>query len=179
MKLVVFGASGSGTTTLASTLASELGWTHLDADDFYWAKTEIPFERKNSVEERQVALKEAFLASENVIVSGSLVSWSNYWLTAFDLAVFLWIPPAIRMERLGNREYERYGEQLYQEETIRQKSKAFLAWAAKYDDINFEGRNIVLHEAWSKQLSCDVLELKGDLSNEKRKEIVVQKIALL
>ncbi len=34
VRLHIFGASGSGTTTLARALAKRCGWLHLDTDDF-------------------------------------------------------------------------------------------------------------------------------------------------
>jgi len=36
--IIVFGASGSGTTTLAKELARVLNFAHFDADDYYWQK---------------------------------------------------------------------------------------------------------------------------------------------
>jgi adenylate kinase family enzyme len=34
--LHILGASGSGTTTLASSLSKELQYTHFDSDDYFW-----------------------------------------------------------------------------------------------------------------------------------------------
>ena len=36
VKIHIFGASGSGTTTLAKALCDEICWTHLDTDDYFW-----------------------------------------------------------------------------------------------------------------------------------------------
>ncbi|MHA7100725.1 AAA family ATPase [Roseivirga pacifica] len=178
MKIVIFGGSGTGTTTLSKTLAQKLNWTHLDADDFYWKRTAIPFQEKLPQEQRIARLKKAFLKSENTIISGSLVSWGAYWQTAFDLAVFLKLPHEVRMERLKNRELERYGEQLEYNPVFKAKSEKFLAWASKYDNPNFDGRNIALHTAWAKSLNCECIEI-GDLSNEDRMNMVLEKIKTL
>ena len=79
------GASGTGTTTLASAIASKNGYTHLDADEFYWEKTEQPYTVKVEPEVRRSNLKNEFENHEEVIASGSLVSWGNFWLTTFNL----------------------------------------------------------------------------------------------
>ena len=42
----IFGASGSGTTTLAEKISRELGYFHLDTDDYFWLPTDPPFCRK-------------------------------------------------------------------------------------------------------------------------------------
>ena len=36
----IFGASGSGTTTLAEKTSRELGYFHLDTDDYFWLPTD-------------------------------------------------------------------------------------------------------------------------------------------
>ena len=40
MKILIFGASGSGTTTLGKEIEKITDFTHLDVDDYYWKKTE-------------------------------------------------------------------------------------------------------------------------------------------
>ncbi len=179
MKTIIFGASGSGTTTLASSLSEMLKWIHLDADDYYWAKTKIPFQVKLPQKVRNQNLRKDFELAENVIVSGSLVSWDAYWTGAFDLGVFLTLPPNIRMERLINRETERYGERLKSDIEIKKKSQAFLKWAERYDDKSFDGRSIVQHKEWIKLLKCKTIEIEGDLSNDERMKIVIDQIQKL
>ncbi|MEM7657279.1 MAG: AAA family ATPase [Bacteroidota bacterium] len=166
--LLIFGAAGSGTTTLAHSLAERLQWTHLDADAYYWEATPIPFQQKVPKAIRQQRLIADVEQHTPVVVSGSLATWGEYWQTAFDLAVFLQLPSELRMVRLRQREIARYGDSLKTHPERQAISDAFLTWAAQYDDPNFEGRSIRQHQDWMKQLSCEVLNLKGDLSNEER-----------
>lgn len=39
MKVLLFGASGAGTTTLAQKISENNSIKHLDVDDYYWQKT--------------------------------------------------------------------------------------------------------------------------------------------
>ncbi|WP_196894335.1 AAA family ATPase [Aureivirga marina] len=176
MKIIIFGASGSGTTTLGKSLAEKLGWNHLDADDYYWKKTNPPFQEKETFEERNQKLLKDFLKSENVIISGSLVTWNSYWQTAFDLAIFLKIPQEIRLERLRKREEKMYGEKWKQDVQAQEKFNKFLEWAAKYDDENFDGRSITQHKNWLKTLNCITLEIDGDFTNKERIEKVIARM---
>ena len=41
--IYLYGPSGAGTTTLGRALAGELGWTHMDSDDYYWEPTDPPY----------------------------------------------------------------------------------------------------------------------------------------
>ena len=172
MRIHIFGASGSGTTTLANALEQELDYKHLDADDYYWKKTDPPFQEKVPLLDRSTSLMSAIDQYENTVVSGSLVSWGEHWKDVFDLAVFLLIPPEIRIERLIKREVERYGERLKTDPELIETSRAFIQWAKKYDDPCFEGRSITQHNKWIESLKCKVLEIKGDTSVNTRVEQV-------
>ncbi|MDN5202388.1 AAA family ATPase [Fulvivirgaceae bacterium BMA10] len=176
MKIHIFGASGSGTTTLGRRLAQQINYKHLDADDYYWEKTDPPFQDKMPLDLRNEHIIRDFELNPFVIISGSMVSWGKQWESAFDLAVFLYIPHKIRMERLRKREMERYGDSLQKEEDALANSKAFLDWAAKYDDETFEGRSIGQHKAWIKRLECPVLKIEGDTTVDERVNLVVREI---
>ena len=108
MKLLLIGASGSGTTTLGKALSEVTSFPHLDVDDYYWKPTNSPYQIKLELGERIQNLLTDFEKHENAIVSGSLISWGTYWQTAFDLVVFVTLDKEIRMQRLQQREVERY-----------------------------------------------------------------------
>ncbi len=173
MKIHIFGASGSGTTTLGKALQQKLGYRHLDADNYYWEKTAPPFQIKIPIEKRNQLITKDFLAQENCIISGSMVSWGVEWASAFDLYVFLYLPPAIRMQRLKDREIERYGAALKTNEKFRADSKAFLEWASQYDDGTFQGRSLGIHLDWIQVLEGKVLKIEGDTTVEDRVERIV------
>ena len=179
MKIIIFGASGSGTTTLAKAITKRLDWTHLDADEYYWESTQPPFQIKTPKEIRNKKLQADFNNSNKAIISGSLVSWGEYWHSAFNLGVFLIIPKKIRMERLLNREREIYGNELNTNKAIQAKSKAFLEWAEQYDDPTFEGRSIRKHQKWVKSLTCEVIKIEGDTTVEQRVNSVIDQIKRL
>jgi len=55
MKILIFGASGSGTTTIGKALVEILDCIHLDGDDYYWEQTTPPFQVKISSAQRNAA----------------------------------------------------------------------------------------------------------------------------
>lgn len=173
-KVLIFGGSASGTTTLGSALADLWGGRHLDADEYYWEKTDPPFQFKVDKEEREAALWQDFSGEDLVVVSGSLVSWQPRWQSAFDLAVLLYLPPEIRLQRLLAREHERYGANLETDDAIKARSKAFIEWARQYDDPEFDGRSWVKHQIWLQSLSCQTLVLEGNLTVKERLSAVLQ-----
>ncbi len=45
MRMFVTGASGSGATTLARHFSAQMGWYHVDADDYYWLLKTPPYQK--------------------------------------------------------------------------------------------------------------------------------------
>jgi adenylate kinase family enzyme len=178
MKILIFGASGSGTTTLGNQIAQKTDFIHLDVDAYYWKQTNPPFQEKIPLLERNENLRNDFNKYKNVVVTGSLVSWGKEWESAFDLAVFILLDNTIRMERLKKREIERYGNQLQTNQEIKKTSEAFLEWANQYENPNFDGRSLKIHINWIESLTCKVLKLNGKNSLDNNLEIILSEIKL-
>lgn len=176
MKILIFGASGSGTTTLGKELQKRTGYIHLDVDNYYWKPTNPPFQEKTPLAERNKTLTKDFKKFENTIISGSMVSWGEYWQTAFDMAVFIYLNPIVRIERLKKREFERYGNKLLTDKIAQQNSKEFMDWAKKYDDQNYSGRSLAVHNQWIKLLNCPIIQIDGETSLNSKTEKVLAKL---
>tara|TARA_R100001369_G_scaffold2099_2_gene6642 strand:- start:673 stop:1230 length:558 start_codon:yes stop_codon:yes gene_type:complete len=176
MKILIFGASGSGTTTLGKEIEKKTDFKHLDVDDYYWKKTEPPFQEKLSLKKRNDNLKVEFKKFENVIVSGSMVSWGKEWEKSFDLAIFIHLNNNDRIKRLENRETERYGEKLLTDKKTQNDSKAFLEWANEYENPDFNGRSLKVHNDWIELLKCNVLRIDGGMELKEKTEKVLTEI---
>jgi len=178
MKILIFGASGSGTTTLGKEIEKRTTFVHLDIDDYYWEKTTPPFQEKIPLKQRNQNLKTDFEKHENAIISGSMVSWGKEWQSSFDLALFITLNNSERMERLKKREVERYGEKLLTDKNIQQNSNAFLEWANQYENPIFDGRSLKIHMNWLKLLNCKVLNIKGEVALQNKTEHVLREIKI-
>ena len=103
-------------------------------------------------------------------------SWGEQWKSACDLYVFLTLDPKIRMQRIIDRENDRYGDDLKTDSVVRQTSKDFLQWCRGYDDPNFWSQCASRHENWINELKGEVLRLDGDLTLEERLQLVMGKV---
>jgi len=170
------GASCAGATTLGKALADHLGYACFDTDDYFWMPSAIPYTVRREPAERNTMLKNDLFKKDNAIVSGSLVSWGEEWLTIFDLVVFLYVPHQIRMDRLHKREVERYGDAIFTDPKRIKLYKDFTNWATGYDDNTTNGRNLGVHLNWLSKLNCTVLKIEGDTTVAERLSITVAKM---
>jgi len=176
MKLHILGASGSGVTTLGNTLRSQLGIPYFDSDEYFWIKTEPPFIQRRIPEERNNLIIND-LKVDNWILGGSVINWGKNIFPKFDLIVFLYIPQGLRIERLKNREYKRYGDLIYTNPDRARQFNNFILWASDYDENSgIANRTLKAHRNWLKGQSSPVLELVGDFSTQGRINQIIEKL---
>ena len=157
----IFGASGSGTSTLGRKICKELGFTFMDTDDYFWLPTDPMFTAKRPREERIKLMKEDIEKAENVVISGSLCDWGDVLIPYFTLAVRIEMEQAVRIERLKKREQEHFGERLLKGGDMYEQHIAFIEWAKSYDSGGLEIRSKAKHDEWQKLLSCEIILLDG------------------
>ena len=174
MKLHIFGASGSGVTTLGQTLSEELQINYFDSDDYFWVQSEPPFTNRREATERNELILQSLNKSNDWILGGSVIHWSENLFPAFDLIVFLWIPPNIRIERLRNREFERYGNAILKDPVRAEQFNKFIEWAMDYDyNSGIANRTLQAHEDWLKKTKSPVLRISGDFTTEHGTKLVM------
>ncbi|MBX3034901.1 MAG: AAA family ATPase [Bdellovibrionaceae bacterium] len=174
-RIHIFGASGSGTTTLGKQLSQKLNARHFDSNDYYWKKTNPPFIEKNPIPERHRLLLEDMGGLEGLVLSGSMHSWSDPFLPLFDLVVFLYVPAEVRIERLRRRERERYGSRILPGGDMHQAHLEFIEWARQYDQGEMSGRSKKLHEEWMARLSCPILRIENEIAIESAVKLVLER----
>ena len=172
----IFGASGSGTSTLGRAVADRVGLRFLDTDDYYWLPAEPMYTLKRPIPERLALMVRDLDECSDAVLSGSLAGWGDPLIPRFTLAVRLDTPTPVRMERLRQREYARYGARVLPGGDMYDQSQAFLDWAARYDDGVPPLRSRALHDLWQQQLPCPVLTLDGTLPVEELVQAVMKKL---
>ena len=157
----IFGASGSGTTTLAREISDRLGYFHMDTDDYFWLPTDPMFTTKREKSERLALMKKDIEALEKIVISGSLCDWGDALIPYFDLAIRVITDTETRLERLKAREYRRFGERIRAGGDMYEEHIKFLKWASEYDTGDITMRSKAKHDEWQKLLSCPVITTDG------------------
>lgn len=164
-RIHILGASGSGTSTLGMALSASKNYKFLDTDDYFW-KTK--YSEINKVEDRVTLIQREIHNCTDWILSGSLCGWGNGFMQHFDLVIFVYLPQEIRMNRLKEREREKYGKDILPGGSRHMEYRAFTEWAGKYDSGGTEIRSKFTHEEWLKTLKCPILRFDGDFSVEQK-----------
>ncbi|PKH40470.1 Adenylate kinase [Nocardioides alpinus] len=168
-RLHVVGASGSGTTTLARTLASYWSVPHADADDYFWVPSDPPYVAKRAEAERTALMQQVFVPREAWVLSGSMMGWGAEVVAACDAVVFLTLDPDERMRRLHAREVLRQEGQTFDPVAWEE----FLTWARGYDDPQFAGRTLRAHQEWLAGVGRPVLTLDSAAGPEALRDAVL------
>ncbi len=157
----IFGASGSGTSTLGRKICEELGYQFMDTDDYFWLPTDPKYTKKRPVNERLALMKKDIAESNHVVVSGSLTDWGDELIPLFTLAIRLETDASVRISRLKEREKAAFGDRIEAGGDMYQTHLDFIEWAKAYDSGGVEMRSKAKHDKWQKLLNCKLLVLDG------------------
>jgi adenylate kinase family enzyme len=166
----IFGASGSGCTSLGTKLAETLKYSYFDIDNYIYSGGMKKRNRllRNSLLDKDLRLTPSW------VLSGALCGWGNFAINFFDLVIFLYIPQKIRMERLKIREktnWEKLGKSIENNKIY----ENFIKWAEGYETRGIDSISLAFHEKWLTELSCPVLRLEGVNTLEENLEIILKK----
>jgi adenylate kinase family enzyme len=174
MHINIFGASGSGVTTLGQALSKKLDYAYFDSDHYFWFPSDLPFTERRPPEERNALINREMAGNESWILGGSVINWNNNW--QFDLSVFLYIPQEVRLQRLKDRELERYGDIIYTDRERNRLYNEFIEWAQGYDELITNSRSLHSHKNWMNKLETPLLVIEGDTTVEERVGMILNKV---
>lgn len=175
-RINLLGASGTGKTTLGKALADELGYAHFDSDAYFHLPTDPPFQQQRDPDARTRMLLADLPDDGRWVLSGSVISWTPHPELAFDLIVFLYLPPDVRLERLRQRERERYGTRLDAGGDMHEDHQAFMTWSSGYDEGKVALNNLKIHRDWLERQIVPVLELNQPMTTTEQIERIVARM---
>ena len=157
----IYGAAGSGTSSLAEAMARRFGYFHMDTDDYVWLPTDPLFTHKRPPEERITLMEKDILAHDRVVIAGSLCDWGDYLIRYFNFAVRVETDVDLRIKRLEERQRRRFGSRIDPDGDMHDLHLGFIAWARAYDTGDISIRSIKRHDEWQKLLVCDRITVDG------------------
>ena len=158
--IMIIGPSASGKTTLGKKVAEVLGFPYFDVDDFIWRfDTPELYTVMYSREEKISRLQDAIAPYEHFVMAGSMSSFHQAFDDSFEMMVFLYVDPDIRVQRANERAIQRFGDRVLKGGDMYESNQDFLRKIRRYETDG--SPNLTEQKAWMESLSCKKLELDG------------------
>ncbi len=169
--ILVCGLNGAGKSTMAKALAHEIGYRFVDMEDVYYSKEDnpdYPYEKPRSYEKSVALLLDIFEKENNVVLASVTGNFGKEVMEQINCAVYIEVPKDIRIKRVYERSYERFGEKIREGREYYKQVKAFHEFVLSRDE------NLV--ENWLSTLSCPVLKVDGTLPVQENVKLLAEKL---
>ena len=125
--ILLCGLNGAGKSTLGKALAEKLGFYFLDHEDLYFSKIEPknPYAFPLTKPEAKKRLLREIAAHENIVVTAVNGDFGDDVLPYFKFTVLLDTPKAIRMQRIRERSFRKFGRRMLPGGDLHEQERRF------------------------------------------------------
>lgn len=163
--ICVCGLNGSGKTTLGAALAEKLGYKHMDVEDYYFTRADNPYASARTRDEVEVLLLEDIKQNQCFVFSAVNGNMNEEINSYYDLVVYLEVPLELRMKRIRQRAFDKFGDRVLPGGDMHEQEENFFAFAEK--------RSPEKIEEWLQTLTCRVVKLDGSKPIEDNIKVLI------
>ncbi|MBR2744604.1 MAG: AAA family ATPase [Clostridia bacterium] len=138
--IYIYGASGAGSTTLGENISKKSNGDFYDTDIYFWKHYENHQQR---MDEMICDIKKC--KKDLIIITGSFWNWKcdyKWLIDHIDYYIRVMLDPEIRMQRLEQREKDRYGSRIEIGGDLYEINKKRMEWAREYDNGGLDMRSL-------------------------------------
>ena len=168
--IIICGLNGAGKSTLGKELAKELNLYFIDSEDLYFPKTDdnyIYASPRTHEEAGQLLLCE-IKEHKSFVFAAVKGDYGENVLQMYKYAVLVEAPKAVRMQRVRDRSFQKFGDRMLPGGDLYDNEEKF------FDIVRSRVENTV--EEWIQKLSCPVIRVDGTKSVEKNIELIIEKM---
>jgi len=168
--IIVCGLNGSGKSTLGKALADALGFHFIDIEDLFFPKSSLDYLYANprSRDEVERMLLTEVKTFENFVFAAVKGDYGAEILSLFTYAVLISIPKEIRMKRVRERSYLKFGKRMLPGGDLYDREEAFFNMVAS--------RTEQYVEDWVNSLQCDIIRVGGTKHVAENLPIIIKRI---
>lgn len=170
MGIIVCGLNGSGKSTLGKALAEKLEYHFIDNEDLYFPKTN-PNYVYASPRTREEVEKLLFLeinAHENFVFASVKGDYGEHIYPFFQYVVLTDVPKNIRIQRVRNRSYRKFGNRMRMGGDLYEQEERF------FELVKSRPENTV--EEWIQFLKCPIVRVDGTKSIEGNVDFIIRQL---
>lgn len=170
MRIMVCGLNGTGKSTLGKALAEKLHFHFTDNEDLYFSKSDpdYVYASPRTKEEVRPLLLQEIKAHENFVFASVKGDYEDDVYSFFQYVVFIYVPRDIRLQRVKNRSFQKFGNRMLPGGDLFEQEEKFFRL------VSSRPENTV--EEWIKALRCPVIRIDGTKPVEDNIKIIVRKI---
>ncbi len=169
--ILIFGANGSGKSTIGRALAQKLDWKYMDIEDYVFLPAARPYTRQRSHEDCLRLMHADIQQCRGFVLSAVKGNWDAALVSQFRLAAYLWAPLELRLQRIAQRTFHQYGARVRPGGDMYEQQQSFVQFAAN--------RSLAAIEQWGRTLPCPVLPLDTTIPIEETVERIAQHYAAM
>lgn len=166
--ILICGCNGSGKSTLGKALSERLNDHFIDIENLYFPKTnpDYLYDSPRSRSEVESLLLTELRRHEKFVLASVKADFEQNIPDFFHYAVFLHVPQEIRMRRVRNRSFQKFGTRMLSGGDLYEREEQFFHMA--------ESRSEQDVESWLHTLHCPVLHLDGTKPMEENITLIIK-----
>ena len=166
----LLGKNGTGKSTLGKALAEKLNFYFIDNEDLYFPKTDpnYIYASPRTREEVENLLFSEIRAHENFVFASVKGDYGEAIYPFFQYAVLIDVPKDIRIQRVKNRSFQKFGKRIFPGGDLHEQEERF------FDFVKSRSENAV--EEWVRSLSCPIIRVDGVRPIEENINLIIEQI---
>lgn len=168
--MIICGLNGTGKSTLGKALAERLHFHFIDNEDLYFPKTDSDYvyAAPRTRAEVETLLLNELKAHENFIFAAVKGDYGESVSSFFQYAVLIAVPRDIRLKRVRNRSFQKFGNRMLPGGDLYEREERF------FDLVQSRAEDTV--EKWVQSLRCPIIRIDGTKPIEENVNFIVQQI---
>lgn len=166
------GLNGCGKSTLGRALAQKIGFHFIDNEELFFTRNaaDEPYQNPRSRAEVEKLLMEEVRKHGDFVLAAVREDYGKEILPLYRYAVLMEVPKEIRMERIRNRSFQKFGSRMRAGGELYEQEEAFFRTAASRPED--------YAAAWTRTLDCPVLSVDGTRPVDENVEWIVRQMKL-
>ena len=168
--IIVCGLNGAGKSTLGKALAEELNFYFIDNEELYFPKTDPHYvyaSPRTRGEVEQILFSE-INAHENFVFASVKGDYGETILPYFQYAVMIDVPKDIRIQRVIDRSFQKFGNRMLPGGDLHEKEENF------FHVVKSRPENTV--EEWLQSFSGTIIRIDGTKPIEENISLIIEQI---
>lgn len=171
--IIICGLNGVGKSTLGKALAERLCFHFIDNEDLYFPKTDprYIYASPRTREEVETLFLHEIRSHENFVFASVKGDYGEAVYPFFQYAVLIHVPKDIRMRRVRERSFQKFGGRMLPGGDLYEQEENFIRL------VSSRAEDAV--EEWAKALSCPVIRIDGTKPIGENTNLIIERIQRL